>query len=300
MSPKSVNVCAVCVKVVLDSDEGICCDGLCVRWFHRDCMKIPRTEYTKLAGDSTLKWYCSRADCKSEDSTAELSNKLSLLISKVSDLATKEEFKEINTGISDLNKKVDVLTAKLSEFEPRLAAAEEGITKMESEIKELKKGSTAPGNEEELFAEMTERARRLRNVIVYNIPESNRKRPEDKKSHDIGMITKIYEILDLQLPNNISFFRLGKAGGRDRPIKVMFRDEDSVVTLLKRFSSETLSSADDSLSEISVGRDRTQKERQYSAVLRKQMDDRTEAGETNLTIKYLNGIPKIVKSAPKN
>lgn len=69
---------------------------------------------------------------------------MSLLIGKFSDLATKEEFREITTGISDLNKKVDIMTPKFTGFEPCVATNEEGILKIKSEIKEFKQCSTTP------------------------------------------------------------------------------------------------------------------------------------------------------------
>lgn len=40
-----------------------------------------------------------------------------LLINKSSDLATKEEFKDISANILDINKKVDNMTDTFSEFD---------------------------------------------------------------------------------------------------------------------------------------------------------------------------------------
>lgn len=75
--------------------------------------------------------------------------------------------------------------------------------------------SPALPNEEKLFEEIFERSRRLRNAILYNTPKSNQRLSENNKSHNLGMTTKIYTILDLQLRNNISFLRKGKAGNID-------------------------------------------------------------------------------------
>lgn len=299
MSTQTSHVCPVCVRTVLDSDEGTGCDGPCHRWFHRDCMKISRAEYSKLSGDTSLKWYCSRADCNPGDPISELSIKMTLLLDKFSDLATKDEFKGVKSGILELSKKVDTLTAKLLEFEPRLSAAEGNILKVEAEIKELKERPSAHPDGEELYAEASERSRRLRNVILYNIPEVN---SGNKQSHDLNLITKIYTILDLQLPDNIYFSRLGRASsGNDRPIKLILPDEGTALMLLKRFSPEDLVEADGCFSKVSIARDKTLKERRYLNDLRKSLEDRIKAGESNLTIKYVNGIPKIiVKSVSKN
>lgn len=148
---------------------------------------------------------------------------------------------------------------------------------------------------------MSERSRRLvDNVIIYNVPEGNQRNPDDKKSHVLDIVTRIHTILNLPLPDIISFFRLGKSGKKDRPIKFVFTDVGNAMKLQKRFSAEELAQADDRFSEILTSRDRTQKERLLLNKLRQILDRRTKAGESNLTIKYVNGIPKIVNNTPKN
>lgn len=62
-------------------------------------MKVTKSEYTKLAGDKTLKWYCSCADCKLSDPFSDLSSKMSLLLNKFADLTTKDDFKEVIDSI---------------------------------------------------------------------------------------------------------------------------------------------------------------------------------------------------------
>lgn len=166
----------------------------------------------------------------------------------------------------ELSKEFNTLTSKLLEFEPRLSAAEDNILKVEAEIKELKECPSAPPGGEELYAEASERSRRLRNVILYNIPEVN---VGNKRDHDLNLITKIYTILDLQLPDSVSFSRLGRASKNDRPIKLILQDEETALKLLKRFSSEDLVESDACFSKVSIARDKTLKERRYLNYLRK-------------------------------
>jgi hypothetical protein len=47
-------------------------------------------------------------------------------------------------------------------------------------------------------------------------------------------------------------------------------------------------------------RDRTNRERDHLKGLQAELDRRIKSGEKNITIKYINGIPNIVNSAPKN
>lgn len=146
-----------------------------------------------------------------------LLSKMSLLLNKFADLTTKDDFKEVFDSILELNSEVDKLTSKISELEPCLSAAEENISKVEADVKELQNqvGGVTQANEEELFAEMSERSRRLQNVIIKNVPEGNQRNPDDKKSHDLDIVTRIHTILNLHLPDIISFFRLGKSGKKD-------------------------------------------------------------------------------------
>lgn len=85
----------------------------------------------------------------------------------------------------------------------------------------------------------------------------------NKRDHDLNLITKIYTILYLQLPDSISFSRLGRASENDRPIKLILQDEETALKLLKRFSSEDLVKSDACFSKVSIARNKTQKERRY-------------------------------------
>lgn len=46
MPPNTVYV--VCFKEMLDSENGLECDGSCKRLFHRDCTKTPKSEFTQI------------------------------------------------------------------------------------------------------------------------------------------------------------------------------------------------------------------------------------------------------------
>lgn len=56
--------CMLCFKEVLDSEDGLECNGPCKRWFHRDCTKTPKFEYAKISSNTNHKWYCNRFDCE--------------------------------------------------------------------------------------------------------------------------------------------------------------------------------------------------------------------------------------------
>lgn len=134
-------------------------------------MKVTKSEYTKLAGDKTLKWHCFRADCKLSDPLSDISSKMSLLLNKFADLTTNDDLKVVTDSTLDLNSEVDKLTSKISELEPRLSAVEANISRVEADVRELQNqvGGVTQENEEELFAVMSERSHRLINVIIYKM-----------------------------------------------------------------------------------------------------------------------------------
>lgn len=70
--------------------------------------------------------------------------------------------------------------------------------------------------------------------------------------------------------------------------------------LLKNFSKEVLAEMDESYSDVSVTRDRTPRERDYLHNLRSELKERQDKGERDITIRYMNGTPTIVKINPKN
>lgn len=73
-----------------------------------------------------------------------------------------------------------------------------------------------------------------------------------------------------------------------------------MIKLSKGLKSAYLADINTALSKISYTRDRTPAERKYLVDLRSLFKDRLESGETDLTIKYISGIPKIVNKESKN
>lgn len=67
--------------------------------------------------------------------------------------------------------------------------------------------------------------------------------------------------------------------------------QNDAVEIFKSFNPNDVP---DNLHGISISHDRTPRERAYLAELRATLKSRQDAGEDNLTIKFVNGAPKIV------
>lgn len=102
---------ALCVKAVLDSEEGVCCDESCDRWFHRECLKMPKAKYQRISSDRGIKWRCARTDCKSTDDP--INGKLDAILNMLSSLATKTE---LANRLESIKNKLDKVTTKLEDI----------------------------------------------------------------------------------------------------------------------------------------------------------------------------------------
>jgi septal ring factor EnvC (AmiA/AmiB activator) len=287
------------MKLILDADKAICCDGTCDRWFHADCVGMSTSEYAKYAKDENRKWYCNRIDCadpKSHTSTmelllaqmSELSKKVDNLIGKVDGLKQED--------IAPIKEDIKTITSKIDSLEPRIAASENRIDDLEREVGVLKTGS-GHLNPEEIYSEFNERCRRARNVILYNVKENSSKDVKVKQEHDKRVVTKIVSSMNSQIDSSgVKTFRLGKfIRDKPRPLKVIFSSAEEARYFFQNFSKDEIERMDSTLAELSISRDRTPQERNYLNKLREELRNRTDKGEKDLTIKYSNGIPSIVK-----
>ena len=63
------DVCPLCAKEVSEGVDALCCDGPCLTWHHRKCLKISAQKYKQLQM-SHQKWFCNvcPSDYVAEDS----------------------------------------------------------------------------------------------------------------------------------------------------------------------------------------------------------------------------------------
>lgn len=114
--------CSVCVKNVLNCEEGIQCDASCSRWFHRACIGMSRADYKRFADDSNLKWTCGRIDCSDPSSQPQnlILSQLTLLTDKISELTNKvDALSSLPSKVDNLITEVDNLNRNLSVLEGR-------------------------------------------------------------------------------------------------------------------------------------------------------------------------------------
>lgn len=296
---KSNNLsCKVCMKLVLDSEEGIVCDSKCDRWFHRACVNITKTDYTLLTKDTSRKWFCNRVDClpSTVDPMAALTATLEKLVSKIDSWSDKiNKIDEVSSGIEDIKSDIGLIRQQISSIEPRVSANEAKIDSLTSAVDSLRVSKSC--DPDLVIGEVNDRSLRAKNAILHGIPESTSKQVQAKIDHDRDSVTLILSSLRIEDTRIAKVIRIGKqAPGKPRPMKVTFDNASDAILFFKKFNFDSFKDHFPDCN-ISISHDRTPMERAQLAELRKSLDSRKEAGERGITIKYRNGVPKIVQQS---
>lgn len=289
MAAQIGNPCGVCLREVTNRQYGIKCDGACDRWFHRDCVKLSKTEYERLAADENQKWQCLRADCvrNNENTNNALLNQMAGFASLLSELSSKMD------KIANLPDKIDALDMKLTNFEKRITRTEERLNALET-AKIEPKAAAAP---DFIISELNDRTRRANNIMIFNLNESTSNDVNELKRHDKELSGRI---LEATCPGLISYqymaTRIGKKDPKKtRPLKIILQKASDAMEVLKSFSSDHMSAIDKAFDGVRILRDRTPHEIKFLNNLKEELKLRQDKGETGLTIKFRNGVPEIIK-----
>lgn len=181
----------------------------------------------------------------------------------------------------------------------QLPALRNMVTELKTELEELKtkQNQTQSINLEMILDEIGERERRSSNVILFGVSEcpalDDNENAEARKKRELTQVREaLSNIPGYKAP--VAAIRLGKIdakpGSGPRPIKVIFSEKQSAVTILR--NGKKLPSG------MSAKNDMTPYQRDYLIKLRQELEERTKQGETELTIKYINNNPKILKTKP--
>lgn len=146
-----------------------------------------------------------------------------------------------------------------------------------------------------IINEINERNKRAKNVIFYNIQESNSNQTGERLSYDNKQVNSTIAsiLVDTDnLPTPLKVIRLGRyQPGKLRPIKAIFESDSIVFDIIRNKNKLTHSNPP---STIYISTDRTPYQRDYMKSLKEELMTRTKNGEAGLTIKFIKGTPKIV------
>lgn len=148
--------------------------------------------------------------------------------------------------------------------------------------------------EEEIINEMLKRNRRSYNFIIHGCVEIG-----DNKQNQIGLDEALAKDILKEsgfTDTNVKPVRLGKFGStkqhRARPMSY-----DNVITILRKFKKLK---DKEIFAPLSLSPDRTPKQVSLYKTIKSELNSHIQKGESNLFIKYRNGIPTILKRNSEN
>lgn len=252
--------CKDCRAVVVNPIE---CDR-CNIAAHPSC--ISRTNYPALNGK-----FVDCAVSPSVDILASIQAMIQLEFAKV-----REEIKEmyrsdlesIRADIQQLSDRIDQIQVK-AEDSTHLALLSSSFS------------------EEDFIEELVDRERRSYNLIFYNLDEPIVNQENARNDNDLAR-----DILNSLIPctANVTTLRLGKKQhGIARPLRITLRSKQDVITALRNKTKYT--------GPVKIYQDQTPKQRKYLKNLQIHLKELKEAGDQSKTIRYINGIPRIVQAS---
>jgi len=202
----------------------------------------------------------------------------------------REDKKLLDKKFADIDGKLDNITKQFDVILENNVSLNTKINKLESKVSQLEAGcsNSSSLNLEQTLAEISDRHSRSNNIILFNIPESTTQSNLDDKN----TISSIFQQIGV-LVEPINCLRLGKLSNNCRPLRATLPNQHDVFDVLK--NKRKLSDLAN-FKNISISSDKTLLQRKHLKNLFDELNSRKTAGETNLFIKYINGLPVISKN----
>jgi hypothetical protein len=201
---------------------------------------------------------------------------------------------DLKVGLSTLTSRFDSLSLEITALHNKVGILETKVLALESNLTTVPSTTVA-----EVIQEFTERDRCKSNIIAYGIPESISTDLSTKINDDKIILHGIFSKLSQEIPKEFKPIRLGKpSSSAPRPIKIIFNSHETASTAILAYRlAKTRALNFQPLT--SLVRDKTPLERQQLRTCHLELERRESAGESNLTITYVNGIPTVT-SRSKN
>lgn len=287
-------MCGVCSILIKENASSVLC-VTCDNWIHAKCTKLSTRDFNKLAtkiNKSGLEWTCDICKDKSKEDNRNISgidntsvvNHLEGMLQKCFEkyfIPFKEQMesnhKVIKSEISKLSKQYDDVIKRCTLLEERVNTIELKVNNPDCEI----------SSSESVISEILDRNRRTKNVVVFNLPESQKLNGFDRLNDDRASIA---EVISSDFSDSLKNFKLRRIGrpkaGKIRPLRIETACESDAKLLLKTKTSFE--------SKIRFSSDQTPAQQLQLKHRRSELDTLVQDGITNKTIKYINGCPQIV------
>lgn len=280
-----VKNCGDC-NVGTKNTNAILCNK-CKVWFHIRCVNITVNQLNKyhkeLQNPRGDRWNCET--CLENDRTQ---------VSPRNSLSSPEQSKQytLNDIMEKLNKMEMQYSDLIIKYENQLKVNDE----LRSELADIKAqlNSKTISDVNENFQEFNERQVRQKNLMIFGYSEVEAESESARKEEDTKAAIELINSLCPEVKTEgWKVFRVGlKTPHKPRPIKIITSSPAEVTSVIRQ-AKELRKNA--SYTKVTLSYDRTPKQILEYKNLRTSLMQRIQQGESNLKIKYYNGIPKIVK-----
>jgi len=204
-----------------------------------------------------------------------------------------KEFGKLKSSVDQLFSQISELRSENNLLREDLSSLKNRVTNLESNQSIISPQFSDCDTLPQLLHELTERDKCLYSLIVHGLPESTASLANTRIADDLKSLSDAAQLLTLSLPPDVKLFRLGGGGSNKvRPLKVIFPSKELASTFVNEFNVGKRNARAHSIS-IAVVRDRTLLKRKHILRVYTELDERKKDGESNIMVKYRNGIPSI-------
>ena len=311
--------CATCTKAVSDKDSGIQCE-ICFSWYHAKCVGISEDVYSFLVNTKNVHWYCDSCNQGFAQVVEELGrlkarqesmeHKMNEIMKELGEIGNfKQKIEKIDNSVRDLaeaklpgevKKNVEQHVVQFKDIvkqqidEELNSRVDEGIKKeltgqVCGELDEVRKSIQIT---KEQADEQRDKERRRNNIILYNVPESDLARVDDRNKTDVTFCLQLFNNcmnVGLSEDDIINVFRLGKRGEDARPLMIQLAGYSYKNLIME--SLYKLRHAESKFKGIVVAHDMTKMEREECKRLVAEAKQKSEEDTSGDYIYRVRGIP---------
>lgn len=212
-------------------------------------------------------------------------------------IEVKSQINEIKSSTHEMEKEQNTIKTKVNTLEIGLnslqATYEHALLVGNMSVSEQSKTDSQDNFNEKMYREVQERGEREKNVILMGIPEQQSTNAQERTSKDMLDVLNITATIDKDIAKPIKVIRIGKFNPEKvRKVKVCYETNIPAKFLLRNKSKLP--------EHIKVYSDQTPAQYKYLQKIKAELARRQASGESNLTIKYIQGTPCITEIPPKN
>jgi hypothetical protein len=250
-------MCSKCENAVEEEQDSIQCYD-CKDWIHKECTSLSDRDFSYLCEDSSsdagIQWACESCLAGEGEKRGDVEAKLDRLIRLFESVDTRLSRLETSCTGEELEKKIeDTVNKKVNA----------------------------------LWEEKIEKEKRELNLIITNIPESEKADRDEKQQDDIKAVKNLVQQIcpGLEKEPITEPVRLGRvnAGSKPRLLKVKVQSHETKKEILKNARHLNRGKAQEN--KIYINPDRTPAERQKDKELRQELKRRIGEGETDIGIR---------------